>query len=309
MNSSSHAIFCSLPEHIGDFTSASAWRSSLAARVSSAGTSAAFTHCPLAESTRESASFSVAAASRLASPPPCGDGGIGTSASMGTTLTPGIPPSPKPAALDRRDHRHRLDRPLPTLLDLIRRPPRNHQGRPRGQRASRKVAHAAPQHAARGGAAGLERPVGAGVPSPRLRVPRLRRPAHAPLQGGEPAGHAAHPRRAPPSDRAAWARRREQAPCSVNWRVGSVSSTLTRRGACTNDTGGTDAGAAYLVLGSASPIRLALGEADAQFTDEAGNYAGISVSTAGDVDGDGFDDVLVGAVGTGAAYPLFGTGP
>ena len=91
--------------------------------------------------------------------------------------------------------------------------------------------------------------------------------------------------------------------------MGSVSSTLTRRGACTNDTGGTDAGAAYLVLGSASPIRLALGEADAQFTDEAGNYAGISVSTAGDVDGDGFDDVLVGAVGTGAAYPLFGTGP
>jgi hypothetical protein len=78
--------------------------------------------------------------------------------------------------------------------------------------------------------------------------------------------------------------------------------------AYTNDSGGTDAGAAYLLLGSASPISLALGEADAQFTVEAGNYAGGSVSTAGDTDGDGFDVVLVGAGGTGAAYLIFGTG-
>ncbi len=62
------------------------------------------------------------------------------------------------------------------------------------------------------------------------------------------------------------------------------------------------------MLSSASPTSPSLGSADAQCSGEAGNCAGGSVSTAGDVDADCFDDVLVGAVGAGAAYLLFGTG-
>jgi hypothetical protein len=81
-----------------------------------------------------------------------------------------------------------------------------------------QAAHAAPAHAARGRAPELERLVGAGVPRGRLRVPRLRRPAHAPLYGAQPAGHPAHPRRAPPRHGPAWARRRGRRPEGVNTR-------------------------------------------------------------------------------------------
>ena len=83
-------------------------------------------------------------------------------------------------------------------------------------------------------------------------------------------------------------------------------------GACGDDEYGTDAGAAYLVLGSATPESRNLAAADAKFTGEvAGDFAGLSVSTAGDVNGDGFDDVLVGApyanAGGGVAYLLLGS--
>ncbi len=85
-------------------------------------------------------------------------------------------------------------------------------------------------------------------------------------------------------------------------------------GAFANDDVASNAGAAYLVLGSASPGDLRLSRADAIFTGEAyWDYAGVSVAIAGDVDGDGLEDLLVGASGNdsagssaGAAYLVLG---
>ena len=67
-----------------------------------------------------------------------------------------------------------------------------------------------------------------------------------------------------------------------------------------NADGGSGAGKAYLILGASlgttSEIDLSL--ADYSFVgEEASDGAGISVSSAGDVDGDGLDDLLVGAHG------------
>ncbi len=82
-----------------------------------------------------------------------------------------------------------------------------------------------------------------------------------------------------------------------------------------NDEAATDAGAAHLVL---SPISgtLDIANADAKLLGHtAGDEAGYSVSFAGDVDADGYDDILVGAPyryvnGTGAtagsAYLQYG---
>jgi hypothetical protein len=70
-------------------------------------------------------------------------------------------------------------------------------------------------------------------------------------------------------------------------------------GASGHDVGGTDAGAAYLVLGSASPASARLTAAVEYEGAAEGDHAGVSVSGAGDVDGDGHDDVLVGAYGDG----------
>src|SRR6185436_13418728 len=65
-------------------------------------------------------------------------------------------------------------------------------------------------------------------------------------------------------------------------------------GALGNDEGGSTAGAAYLVVGPVTGT-LDLSRADAKLVGEAPNdWCGISVSGAGDVDGDGHDDLLVG---------------
>lgn len=81
------------------------------------------------------------------------------------------------------------------------------------------------------------------------------------------------------------------------------------------DTGATDGGAAYLIHGPATGAHE-LEEADASFYDnEAESRVGYSVAGAGDVDGDGLPDLLIGAFGdddaardAGAAYLLLGSG-
>jgi hypothetical protein len=71
-------------------------------------------------------------------------------------------------------------------------------------------------------------------------------------------------------------------------------------GAHRNDDGGTQAGKAYLVLGASlgSSPEIDLSLADYSFVgEEPFDRAGVSVSSAGDVDGDGLGDLLVGAHG------------
>jgi len=84
-----------------------------------------------------------------------------------------------------------------------------------------------------------------------------------------------------------------------------------------NDSGGVDAGAAYIVLASSlgSSDTINLSSADYKLVGEvAGDYAGVAVSSAGDVDGDGLDDVMVGAflysnvgISSGMAYLILGS--
>jgi hypothetical protein len=80
-------------------------------------------------------------------------------------------------------------------------------------------------------------------------------------------------------------------------------------GAYRNDAAGTDAGRAYIYFGG--PIINS--SVDVILTGVAGEFFGISVASAGDVNGDGFGDVIVGgtsndAGGTnaGRAYVFFG---
>ncbi len=102
-------------------------------------------------------------------------------------------------------------------------------------------------------------------------------------------------------------------------------------GAPHDDAGGVSAGAAYVVFGKAAGFGTAVDNgagtnrqvidltsltADQGFIiqgDAAGDQAGYSVSLAGDVNGDGYDDLIVGAyqgndggVDAGAAYVVFG---
>ena len=92
-------------------------------------------------------------------------------------------------------------------------------------------------------------------------------------------------------------------------------------GARYSDLNDTDSGASYVVFGKLDGSAVELGEIDdATNTDgfvitgaNANDQSGISVSSAGDVNGDGFDDLIVGASGSdisgidsGASYVIFG---
>jgi|GEM_PF-3260379 len=71
-------------------------------------------------------------------------------------------------------------------------------------------------------------------------------------------------------------------------------------GAKGNGEGGSNVGQTYLILGQASgwTMDTDLSAVDASFIGEdASDYAGRSVASAGDVNGDGYDDILIGAYG------------
>jgi hypothetical protein len=83
-------------------------------------------------------------------------------------------------------------------------------------------------------------------------------------------------------------------------------------GASREDEGGDRAGAAYLILGPATGD-IDLSAADAKFIGEDSyGQAGLSVASAGDVDGDGYGDVIIGAYDSeggyqaGASYLVYG---
>ncbi len=87
-------------------------------------------------------------------------------------------------------------------------------------------------------------------------------------------------------------------------------------GAHENDEGGSGAGQAYLILGQAAGWSLygSLGAADASFHGDSNNdHAGAGLSIAGDLNGDGYADLVIGAPGNddqtnnaGKTYVFFG---
>ena len=87
-------------------------------------------------------------------------------------------------------------------------------------------------------------------------------------------------------------------------------------GAYKNSESGSFTGQTYLILGNSSgwSTDMKLSEADASFIGEGGyDTSGYSVSDAGDVNRDGFDDIIIGAIGadeggtdSGKTYLIFG---
>jgi len=93
-------------------------------------------------------------------------------------------------------------------------------------------------------------------------------------------------------------------------------------GAPLNDSGGDNSGAAYLIYGKAgglgtidvANLQVQPGDGFRIQGDRAGSSVGLSVSDGGDINGDGFDDIIVGATVHGLlgygfnldAYVIFG---
>lgn len=76
-------------------------------------------------------------------------------------------------------------------------------------------------------------------------------------------------------------------------------------GAPGDDTEGAGAGAAWLVFGPASDGTLGVGSEVQILGGGAGDAAGTAVGAPGDVDGDGYAELLVGASGGAGAWGLF----
>ena len=72
-------------------------------------------------------------------------------------------------------------------------------------------------------------------------------------------------------------------------------------GAVYNDENGADSGQTYLIFGKPRgwSMDTNLSKADASFIGEmVYDYSGTAVAGVGDVNGDGFDDILIGAAGS-----------
>lgn len=84
-------------------------------------------------------------------------------------------------------------------------------------------------------------------------------------------------------------------------------------GAWSGDTASSNAGSVYIILGSSSPASGTLTGNVVYSGENQNDYLGYSVANAKDVDADGMDDMLLGAIGNddgassgGAAYLMFG---
>jgi hypothetical protein len=87
-------------------------------------------------------------------------------------------------------------------------------------------------------------------------------------------------------------------------------------GAPTNDDGGINSGKTYLIFGNSSgwDFDFPLSNANASFYGEnASDKSGYTIASAGDVNGDGYDDILIGApnnddggIESGKTYLIFG---
>jgi RHS repeat-associated protein len=125
-------------------------------------------------------------------------------------------------------------------------------------------------------------------------------PGYTNGQAGEGAAFVYHGLTTGPGLEPGWVQSSSQSGANLGWSVSSAGDVNGDGyddiivGAYLYDNGQTDAGRTYVYHGSATglettPAWIADG-------DQAGAYFGWSVSRAGDVNGDGYDDVIVGAV-------------